>query len=172
MIVIGCDPGPTRSSFVCFDGGRVRESIELPNEDALGWLAGKTRAYIPHFAERTVFAIEQIESMGMAVGRDIFETVFWSGRFVERVRCEFVRVTRRQVKLHLSGTMRAKDKNIRQALVDRFGGDSVAVGTKKAPGPLYGVASHRWSALAVAVTYWDNKDAPATVSAAAETTEF
>jgi hypothetical protein len=26
-----------------------------------------------------------------------------------------------------------------------------AMGTKKAPGPLYGVASHAWAALAVAV---------------------
>jgi hypothetical protein len=43
--------------------------------------------------------------------------------------------------------MRAKDANIRQALIDRFG----AVGTKKMPGPLFGVSSHYWAALAVAV---------------------
>jgi len=32
----------------------------------------------------------------------------------------------------------------------KCGGDG-AVGTKKAPGPLYGVKTHMWSALAVAV---------------------
>lgn len=66
-------------------------------------------------------------------------------------------MTRRAVKLHLCGSMRAKDGNIRQALVDRFGGQAQAVGTKKAPGPLFGLSSHRWSALAVAVTWWDTR---------------
>jgi hypothetical protein len=42
--------------------------------------------------------------------------------------------------------MRAKDANIRQALIDKLG----AVGTKKAPGPLYGISGHLWAALAVA----------------------
>jgi hypothetical protein len=43
--------------------------------------------------------------------------------------------------------MRAKDPNVRQALLDKIG----PVGTKKNPGPLYGVSGHGWSALAVAV---------------------
>ena len=38
--------------------------------------------------------------------------------------------------------------NIRQALLDLIGPQ----GTKKAPGPTYGVRSHEWAALAVAVT--------------------
>ncbi len=66
------------------------------------------------------------------------------------------------VKLHLCGNARAKDTNIRQALIDRFGGiegKSKAVGTKKAPGPLYGCKSHMWAALAVAVTWWDTHQA-------------
>ena len=50
---------------------------------------------------------------------------------------------------------RAKDKNIRQALIDRFGPGKAAIGTKKAPGPLYGLKSHLWSALAVAVVAAD-----------------
>ena len=39
--------------------------------------------------------------------------------------------------------------------VDLFGGKEAAVGTKKAPGPLHGVKSHLWSALALAVTHYD-----------------
>jgi hypothetical protein len=66
-----------------------------------------------------VLVIEQIEAMGMAVGKETFETVFWSGRFAQaweqRLR-PWSRVTRRQVKLHLCGSMKAKDANIRQAL--------------------------------------------------------
>ncbi len=66
---------------------------------------------------------------------------------------------RREVKLHLCGTARAKDNNIRAALLDRFGGSrSVAVGTAKHPGPLYGIRSHEWAALALAVTFWDQHE--------------
>jgi hypothetical protein len=45
----------------------------------------------------------------------------------------------------------AKDANIRQAILDRFGGKEKAIGKKANPGPLYGVKSHLWSALAVAL---------------------
>jgi hypothetical protein len=65
------------------------------------------------------------------------------------------RVYRRDVKLHICGSQRAKDANIRQALIDCYGGKVEAIGKKKAPGPLYGISSHAWSALAVAQTWWD-----------------
>jgi len=63
--------------------------------------------------------------------------------------------------MHLCKNNRAKDANIRQALLDRFpatgGGKAPQIGTKKQPGPLYGVTSHLWSALAVAVTWADTQ---------------
>jgi hypothetical protein len=46
----------------------------------------------------------------------------------------------------------ANDAAVRDALLQLWGGKVEAMGSKKAPGPLYGMASHRWSALAVAVT--------------------
>jgi len=56
--------------------------------------------------------------------------------------------------------MRAKDANIRQALIDRYGpGKDKAIGQKKTPGPLYGFKSHEWAALAVAVTWMDQQGA-------------
>jgi hypothetical protein len=74
----------------------------------------------------------------------------WIGRFQEawRFPSQVRKVYRQQVKLHLCGSPRAKDANIRQALLDKLGPQ----GTKKAPGPTYGVKSHAWAALAVAVT--------------------
>jgi len=60
-------------------------------------------------------------------------------------------VPRRDVKMHLCSSVRAKDGNIRQALIDRFGAD----GTKRKPVPLAGISQHRWAALAVAVTAFD-----------------
>jgi hypothetical protein len=47
--------------------------------------------------------------------------------------------------------MKAKDGNIRQALIDRFG----VVGTKKNQGWFYGFSGDIWSAYAVGITYKD-----------------
>ena len=92
----------------------------------------------------------------MAVGAEVFRTVHWSGRFAEALHPTPVfLLPRKAVKIHLCNSLRAKDANIRQALLDRYGGKSAAVGRKAEPGPLYGVHADVWAALAVAVTYAD-----------------
>lgn len=141
-IILAIDPGPLQSGFVLFDGRRVHQAGVLANELMLKLVREGGNG-----AER--LAIEKIEAMGMAVGADVFETVHWSGRFQQAWRepARVQRVTRRQVKLGLCGNMRAKDPNIRQALIDMLG----VPGTKAKPGPTYGVSSHAWSALAVGV---------------------
>ena len=101
-----------------------------------------------------------VQSFGMAVGAEVFETVFWIGRFIQAWSMggafdRWSRVYRKDIKLHLCGSMRAKDSNIRQAILDRFGGKTKALGSKREPGPLYGARSHIWSALAVAITWRD-----------------
>lgn len=163
-MILAIDPGPERSALVVLDGATVRHAIIEPNP----FICGVLRTWP---ASVDVLVMEQIESMGMAVGASVFEAVFWTGRFsavwesapidpdawdarVLRLMRPWHRLTRRAVKLHLCGTSRAKDGNVRQALIDRYGGQA-AKGTKKAPGPLYGIASHCWAALAVAVTYRD-----------------
>jgi hypothetical protein len=97
-----------------------------------------------------------IASYGMPVGREVFETCLWIGRFVEAWASrggEYRLVYRREVKLHLCESVRANDANIRAALIDRFGpGKPAAIGTKKAPGPLYGLKGDEWAALGVALT--------------------
>ena len=151
MTVIGIDPGPEQSAFVRWDGSRVLGHDIEPNATLRCRLRSTT-------AKAEVTVIEQVESYGMAVGRDVFETVHEAGRIYEATRGERRRLTRRAVKLHLCGSSRAKDSNIRQALIDRFGGTGgrrVAVGLKASPGPLYGIRSHEWAALAVAVTWHD-----------------
>ena len=156
--VLAVDPGTAASGIVLWDGDakRVVESLsEIGNEELLDRLLRGGFAFSPVGDEMVVF--EKIESMGMAVGASTFETVFWTGRFYE-VASHYAgvcRVTRREVKLHICGSMKAKDPNVRQALIDRFG----EPGTKKNPGPLYGVSSHAWAALALAVTWFDqNKE--------------
>lgn len=147
MLIIGVDPGPMLSSFVAFNGERVVFNREVHADQFLGFVA-------EHVQDRAVLAVEWIESFGMAVGQEVFQTVYRIGSLATIAKLERnpVRlIPRRDVKLHLCNSSRAKDKNVRQALLDRFG----PVGTMKNRGPLYGISSHAWSALAVAVTAHD-----------------
>jgi len=144
-MVLGLDPGTTMSGYALFDGRRVHQAGVLANEAMLQAIAtGRGLRVTPD-----ALAIEKVEAMGMAVGAEVFETVHWAGRFLQAWEYPDMvqRITRRQVKLGLCGSMRAKDPNIRQALLDMLG----PAGTKKRPGPTYGVHSHAWSALAIAV---------------------
>jgi hypothetical protein len=145
-VILALDPGTTETGWALLDGRAVIDSGVMPNADMLGAL--KRHSFVD--AECTSLAIEMIASYGMPVGREVFETCVWIGRFVQAwPEPEAVRlVYRKDVKLHLCGNPRAKDPNIRQALLDKLGPQ----GTKKAPGPTYGVKSHAWAALAVAVT--------------------
>lgn len=102
-----------------------------------------------------LIVIEKVACYGMPVGETIFETVFWSGIFAERYKSysseikRIARIERKDIKMHLCGSMRAKDGNIRQVLIDKFG----EPGKKKSPGILYGMKGDQWAALAVAVAY-------------------
>ncbi len=109
-----------------------------------------------------VMAIEMIASYGMAVGKTTFETCRWVGIFQHAFGLGKTRlIYRKDVKMHLCNSMRAKDSNIRQAIIDRYpatgGGKTPQIGTKKEPGPLYGVSKDIWSALAVAIFAAENE---------------
>lgn len=149
-VILAIDPGPTESAAVFYETttGLVTSAGKKPNEELLRYLRTP--------AGPVEVVIEKVESFGMAVGVEVFETVFWSGRFAEAADPLPVhRIGRKAVKLHLCQSMRAKDSNIRQALIDRYGGPD-AIGRKATPGPLYGIAGDVWSALAVAVTWADS----------------
>lgn len=149
--VISIDPGHTKSAFVIFDPNfpdrPVRECGILENDALL--------TYLKDFAKGDVLVIEMVESFGMAVGKEVFETVFWIGRFWQAFRGpRRERLFRKGVKIHLCQTTRASDTNIRAVLMDRFGpGQDKAVGIKKRQGPLYGLKKDMWSALALALTF-------------------
>lgn len=146
--ILAIDPGSEQSAWLLWDGA-VRGFGIQPNDELLANLYRRSLGAI----DRVV--IEKIESYGMAVGAEVFATVHWAGRFTEAARpISVVQLPRRAVKLAICGDSRAKDANIRQALLDRFGG-ARAVGRKADPGPLYGISRDVWSALAIAVTYAD-----------------
>ncbi len=150
--VVAIDPGTELSGLVVLHDRRVVRSDTYRNEDILFELRfGPVADFV---------ACEMVGhyGTGMAVGREVFETVEWIGRFREAWEARgkvFVRVYRRQVKIHLCGSAKAKDGNVRQALIDRYGGKAIAIGSKRDPGPLYGVSGHEWQSLAVGVTAID-----------------
>lgn len=143
-MILAIDPGTTESGWCLFDGSVVQSGVVANSVELLKY----------GYPFTDTIAIEMVASYGMPVGREVFETCVWIGRFQQAWRDpEAVKlVYRKDVKLHLCGSPRAKDANIRQALIDRLG----PIGTKNAPGPLYGVKSHAWAALAVAVTVFDS----------------
>lgn len=154
--LLAIDPGTRQSAWIALDLNSRRPlgfGIE-PNEELLGRLRRGATAF-------DLVVIEKVESFGMAVGAEVFETVFWSGRFAEAVMpVPFERIGRKAVKLAVCGDPRAKDPNVRQALIDRYGGDTLAVGRKAAPGPLYGISRDVWAALAVGVAWLDGAARP------------
>ncbi len=154
MIVLGIDPGFEQSALVVLDGALVLAHEIINNDVVLTRLERPVSSFSPFGID--VLVIEQIAMGGMIAGAEVFETCYWTGRFVERWAGKWARLKRKDVKMHLCGQVNAKDANIRQALIDRFGpSKQKAIGTAKTPGPLHGIASHEWAALAVAVTYHD-----------------
>lgn len=148
-MIYAIDPGPERSGIVQIDGvGLPHEATESNNHDLCDWL-------------KMVFggtvAIEDFTPYGQRLGHESIATIKWIGRFIEAAtESNVVEIPRPDVKLHLCGVRTAKDADVRDALIHRFGpGRERAVGTKKAQGPLYGIKTHLWAALAVGITAYD-----------------
>ncbi|MGN1389406.1 MAG: hypothetical protein ACI4WR_07135 [Bulleidia sp.] len=153
--IIAIDPGSTESGVV------ITTSLlypvfhaKVPNDDVFRIIRDQVAK------SSSVCAIEMIASYGMPVGREVFDTCIWIGRFVQYCKTiglepEFV--LRQQEKLTICHSPKANDATIKQALVDRFasGVPNHGKGTKKDPGWFYGFKADEWSAYAVAVTYHD-----------------
>lgn len=183
--VLAIDPGPTESAYVMYVEQEIRGFGKIPNRALVREIE------IAQYKTDCI-AIEMIASYGMAVGAEVFETCVWIGRFMQRaistnIREEHVSLIRRlDVKLNCCKSPKANDANIRQAMIDRWGGEEKALGAKKCgtckgrcmvglgkkrgdcpdckgsgwalrPGPLYNIKADVWAALALAVTWWDTK---------------
>lgn len=188
MNLLAIDPGFTQSAFVVYDGRRPLVWGKWENDVLLRDIQVGKATHTPHCA------IELIGhyGTGMAVGKEIFETCIWTGRLLQawwdrqggnKFGLHFPSlVSRPTVKAHVCGSARAKDGNVRQALIDRWGGESIAIGGRKCQkckgrghtgrikdrvtcdchdgletpkGPLHGLTADCWQALALAVCWWD-----------------
>ena len=173
-LILAIDPGNVESAWVLYGIGQrkpIRWAKE-PNGDVLA-LVKRFSEIAPDDAEHlfaTRLAIEMVACYGMAAGRSLFDTAVWIGRFIQAWNRPYNKVFRKskwgpgpedaQDEGHFPGVCMtickintAKDPNIRQAIIDRYGGKATAIGCKASPGVLYGMKADTWSALAVAITW-------------------
>jgi len=155
--ILAIDPGTTQSAFVVYEhlDGRVPGAIH----QVMSGVMNVQMLNVLREATVDVLLVETVACYGQRVGREVFQTCIWIGRFIQ----EFVNahplvpvfhVYRKPVVRLLCNSVKARDAEVRAVLIDRFGpGKELAVGKKKTPGPLYNVKSDAWSALAVAVAY-------------------
>lgn len=158
--ILAIDPGNIQSAWVLFDGVKPLHFEKMVNASVVE----KIR-YFCRTLKKLELAIEYMTPRGMPTSKEEMDTQFWAGRFVEAFDSEVVGdwhpIRRLDVKLHLCGSARAKDPNIRQAIIDRYeptgGGKTPQIGTKAKQGPLYGVSNDVWSALAIAITFSESR---------------
>ena len=151
MAILAIDPGNVKSAYVMYEDEKPMCFGKFDNDMMLDIITYH-RAYTSHLA------IEMVACYGMKVGATIFETAYWTGVFAQAYGLNrTTKVYRKDVKMHLCSSMRAKDGNIRQAIIDKYppsgGGKTPQIGVKANPGPLYGISADVWAALGVAITY-------------------
>lgn len=178
--VLALDPGNEKTGVVYYDtnvNGSVIAGVIADNRsiEQTMWKVTTDRMALSSFfprhlgiVEAPIMVIEHIGhyGTGMPAGREVFDTCVAIGRFAATWEITAGMKThlmqRKDVKLQLCRSSRAKDANVNQAVWDRFGGDrKSAVGTKKNPGPCYGFVSHMWSALALAIAFLERQTEPA-----------
>lgn len=151
-MIFAIDPGSTQSAY-CMMGRDARpiHFAKLPNEDLILLL----RNYSVHIS---TVVIERVASYGMPVGREVFDTCEWIGRYAQvaadlKLPVEYI--LRQEEKLAICKSPKANDATIRKALIDRFASHDFrsGKGTKKEPDFFYGFKADCWSAFAIAATH-------------------
>ena len=154
--ILCVDPGPEFSGALDFDGVNFTiASAEYENNELLALLQ-KIGPEGNGFVKKLI--IEDIVGYGSAVGQTTFDTMFWVGRMVQAFGAEHsVRVSRRDVRMFFLNSASGSKSAMRHALYDLFpqtgGGTRPAIGTKKEPGPLFGITSHLHEALQLGMWY-------------------
>lgn len=154
MTILALDPGNTQTGYAVIEMPEFRlvEFGKIDNEEMLDCIVGSALPPVD------TVVIEMVASYGMAVGREVFETCVWIGRFHQAAGHPNTHyVYRKEEKEVLCGSLRAKDANIRQALIDRYARHDLknGKGTKANSDVFYGVSKDVWAAIAVGVTYYE-----------------
>jgi|TARA_Y100000034_G_scaffold40035_1_gene49350 hypothetical protein len=196
---LAIDPGPVKSGWITWGEGTIWKFGHTDNDKLIEMMEIE-------WANWSHLVIEDVSHYGpdITVGKDVFDTCKWMGRFDQFNRdnegAPTTYISRPDIKLHLLGVRRGTDSQVRMALIDKYGGEREAIGGIKCktckgkgwngrgrpacldchhvyeagadqsrqypvgcgyevhPGPLHGVTTHVWSALAVLQTYLDQQD--------------
>ena len=156
MRILAIDAGNVESGYVIMDGYKPVEHGKVINAELLDIIKRKPRV--------DVCVLEMVAhyGTGMPAGATVFDTCVWIGRFTQEAdRCgiKTERIYRREEKIALCGSMKAKDGNIRQALIDRFAEFDFKNGKGKRDKPdfFYGFAADSWTAFAVGTVWLDKQ---------------
>lgn len=156
QLIMAIDPGNLQSAFVLIDDEyNVFDKDKAENQMVLDYMCAN-REHIKHVVT------EMIASYGMAVGAEVFETCVMIGmieRTADLLGIPHSRIFRAEEKSYICHDSRAKDANIRRALIDRFADHDKnrGTGTKGWPDHFYGFRSDIWSAFAVGTVYLDKQ---------------
>lgn len=162
--VMGIDPGNIETAYCLLRGREILRFGKVPNAQMLTilrWRGNVPDGQVCITLKYDHVACEMIVSYGLAAGASLFDTCVFIGEIRAAALREVTLVPRIQVKSHICHSGRAKDANIRQALIDLFGPQ----GKKSAPGPTFGISADVWSALAIAETFRSGDYTPYILSA-------
>ena len=163
MIIMGIDPGPDKSAYVILDceNMTIRRFGHEDNEAVL---------VVVEESAVDDLAIENVSYYGpkTSIGATTLDTARWVGRFEDRRATSgkhppTVLIKNQKVRACMCGQVSVKKSAVHQAAKDRFprtgGGSSPQKGTKKQPGPLYGMSGpHIFDALAIALTLKETRE--------------
>ena len=155
------DPGNIESAYCVIDEDDFKPVMfdKIDNRDLESMMCEGA------FIDARSFVIERVASYGMPVGREVFDTCEWIGRFTQIIRMKYsmnpnfvYRIDEKEVICH---DTRASDANIRRALIDRFAKHDLrnGKGTKKKPDWFYGFKADVWAAYSVGLTYLEAEKA-------------
>ena len=152
------------SKILAIDPGNIESAYCIMDSDTytpikFGKVENEMLLYEVEKEKYDKLVVEMIASYGLAVGKSVFDTCVWIGRFIQASPKDYEYIYRKEEKMNLCGSMKAKDTNIRQALIDRFATFDFKNGKGKKDNKdfFYGFSKDMWAAFAVGCTYLDKQ---------------
>lgn len=151
MIILALDVGTTESGWCLMDCETYTpyDFGKTPNEEVLN---------IVKMGDYDKLVYEEFKGYGMPIGDSTIRSITWNGRFIQSALDRGKQVgyvLRVEEKICLCNSTKAKDANIRQALIDEFAqfDFKTGKGTKKKPDWFYNFSLDIWTGYAVGVTF-------------------
>lgn len=152
MLLFAIDPGSSQSAYCMMtDDAHPMYFAKVPNADLIPLL--RNYAHVIH-----TVVIERVASYGMPVGREVFDTCEWIGRYTQ-VASDLGKpveyILRQEEKLAICHSPKANDATIRRALIDRFAKHDIKAGKGNSHDPdfFYGFKADIWSAFATGISW-------------------